>query len=57
VNHRAGERAPEVKCLVAAFAAVGVQDNGDISSTPDRLHLADELIASHAMLSDENVRM
>lgn len=47
----------EVQGLMTALAARCVQDDRDISGAPERLHLANELIAGHAILSDENVRL
>lgn len=52
-----GKCATEVQRLVATLAARRVQDDRHVSGAPKRFHLADELIAGHPSLSDENVRM
>lgn len=52
-----GKCAAKVKCLVAALAARRVQDDRDVPGAPNRFHFANELIAGHVLLSDENVRM
>ena len=52
-----GKCAAKVKCLVAALAARRVQDDRDVPGAPNRFHFANELIAGHVSLSDENVRM
>jgi hypothetical protein len=43
--------------LVTAIAARCIQDDRDAPGAPQRLHLANELIAGYESLSDENVRM
>ena len=51
-----GKCGTKVRRLVTAFSARRVQDNREVPGTPQRFHLANELIASHNSLSDENVR-
>ena len=52
-----GKCATEIQSLVTALAARRVKDDRDLPGAPKRLHLANELIAGHTSLSDENVRM
>lgn len=47
----------EVQGLVTALAARCVQGDWDIARAAERLHLANELVAGHALSSDENVRL
>lgn len=51
-----GKCGTEVQRLVTALAARRVQGDRDVPGAPKRFYLANELIAGHASLSDENVR-